>query len=143
MSFAVSFVVIYVFWTAHGTALRRAEAVEVEPRGCASRTWVAARHRALPFATAVVGRDLNGTSAPLYIGTMVSLSALTSMIVRVVDRSVGPPRRGGWAWATTAVFAGTAFSVINADLGMFALLLLAQRPLHRSSHRPHTHSGVH
>jgi uncharacterized membrane protein len=127
LSFAVSFVVIYVFWAAHGTALRRVEEVDVEPRGLRQLNlgWLLVI-AFLPFPTAVVGRDLNTTSAPIYIGTMLALSALTSMIVNVVDRAVGPPRRGRWAWATTAVFAGcTALSVLNADLGMFALLALA------------------
>ncbi|KRE93670.1 hypothetical protein ASG76_14650 [Nocardioides sp. Soil774] len=127
LSFAVSFVVIYVFWAAHGTALRRAELMDVEPRGLRQLNlgWLLVL-AFLPFPTAVVGRDLNTTSAPMYIGTMLTLSALTSLIVNVVDRAVGPPRRAGWAWATTSVFAAcTALSVYNADLGMFALLALA------------------
>lgn len=127
LSFAVSFVVIYVFWAAHGTALRRVELMDVEPRGLRQLNlgWLLVI-AFLPFPTAVVGRDLNTTSAPIYIGTMLTLSALTSLIVNVADRAVGPPRRAGWAWATTSVFAGcTALSVYNADLGMFALLALA------------------
>lgn len=127
LSFAVSFVVIYVFWAAHGTALRRLEFMEVEPRGLRllNLGWLLVI-AFLPFPTAVVGRDLNTTSAPIYIATMCTLSALTSLIVTVVDRSAESAHRGRWAWATTTVFAGcTALSVYNADVGMFALLTLA------------------
>lgn len=137
-SFAISFVVIYVFWAAHGTALRRAEAADGEPRGLRplNLAWLLVI-AFLPFPTAVVGHDLNTTSAPIYIGTMMTLSALTSLIVNVVDGAVGPPHRGGWAWATTAVFAGcTALSVVDADIGMLALLSLALVPVVESRIAP-------
>lgn len=72
-----------------------------------------------------MGRDLNTTSAPIYIGTMLVLSVLTSAIMVVVDRATDPTGRASWAWLTTAVFAlCTVLSLVDADLGMLALLLL-------------------
>ena len=127
ISFAVSFVVIYVFWAAHGAALRHLEHLDVDVPGLRGLNllWLLVI-AFLPFPTALVGRDLNTTSAPIYIGTMCVLSVLTSAIITVTYRAVGVPRRVGWAWLTTAVFAlCAALSAVNADLGMFALLVLA------------------
>jgi uncharacterized membrane protein len=127
LSFAISFVVIYVFWSAHGVAFRRVEHRHTEARALhlLNLGWLLLI-AFLPFPTAVVGRDLTTTSAPLYIGTMTVLSALTSGIIMTIDRIVGPPRRTGWAWLTTAVFALCALiSLANADLGMLSLLFLA------------------
>ncbi len=127
LSFAISFMVIYVFWAAHAGALRRAEVAGVEVPGLRPlNLWWLMVIAFLPFPTAVVGRDLNTVSAPTYIGTMLVLSGLTSTIINLVDRAAGPPRRGGWAWVTTGVFAVcTALSIVNAELGVFALLSLA------------------
>jgi uncharacterized membrane protein len=127
LSFAVSFVVVYVFWAAHGSALRRVEAADVDVPGLRllNLGWLLVI-AFLPFPTAVVGRELDTTSAPIYVGTMLTLSALTSTIVTVVDRATPGVRRGGWAWLTTAVFAAcTLLSLLDADLGMFSLLGLA------------------
>ena len=127
LSFAVSFVVIHVFWAAHGSAFRRVEAADVDVPGLRALNlgWLLVI-AFLPFPTAVVGREVNTSSAPLYIGTMLTLSALTSMIVTVVDRATSRSRRGGWAWLTTAVFAGcTLLSLLDADLGLLCLLGLA------------------
>lgn len=126
LSFIVSFLVIYVFWSAHSTAFRRlAEtADEVPALRPLNMCWLLVI-AFLPFPTAVVGRDLTTTSAPFYIGSMFVLSALTSAIVVVVGRAAGPSPRARWAWVTTAVFGGcTLLSMLNPDLGMFALLLL-------------------
>ena len=127
LSFAISFVVIYVFWSAHGVAFRRIENLGTEPRSLPLlNLWWLLLIAFLPFPTAVVGRDLNSTSAPLYIGTMTLLSALTSGIVTVIDRAAGPSRRARWAWLTTGVFGACALlSVAYADLAMLALLVLA------------------
>jgi uncharacterized membrane protein len=104
VSFAVSFVVIYVFWAAHGSALRRVETAQVEVPGLRQLNlgWLLLI-AFLPFHTAVVGRDLDTTSAPIYIGTMFALSVLASAIVKVVDRAAGQRRRS-WAWVATATF---------------------------------------
>jgi uncharacterized membrane protein len=126
LSFVVSFLVIYVFWSAHSTAFRRlvGHAVEVPALRPLNMCWLLVI-AFLPFPTAVVGRDLTTTSAPFYIGSMFVLSALTSAILVVVARATGPSPRVRWAWLTTAVFGGcTLVSLFNADLGMFALLLL-------------------
>lgn len=127
LSFVISFVVIHLFWAAHGTAIRRLVSADVtvavlRPLNMCWLLVIAF----LPFPTAVVGRELTTSSAPLYIGTMVVLSALTSGIVSVVDHHVGPPHYARWAWLTTAVFTACALtSVYNPSLGLQALLLLA------------------
>ena len=126
LSFVVSFLVIYVFWAAQSTALRRlsGSSVDVPWLGPLNMCWLLVI-AFLPFPTAVVGRDLSTASAPLYIGSMFVLSALTSGITVVVDRAVGPTARSGWAWVTTAVFGVCAVvSAFNADLGLYGLLLL-------------------
>jgi uncharacterized membrane protein len=127
LSFVISFVVIYVFWTAHGVAFRRVEDLVVDIRGLSLlNMWWLLLIAFLPFPTAVVGHDLSTTSAPVYIGTMTLLSAVTSGIVTVIDRVAGASRRAGWAWVTTGVFALCAVtSSVNADLGMLGLLVLA------------------
>ena len=128
LSFAVSFVVIYVFWAAHGSAFRRLTVAKAEtvPALRQLNLWWLLVIAFLPFPTAVVGRDLNTASAPVYIGTMFVLSVLTTAMMSVVGRATGTSRRVRWAWLTTAVFAlCTLVSLVNADVGMFALLLLA------------------
>ncbi len=127
LSFVISFLVIHAFWAAHGTAIRRLVSAEVTVPALRplNMCWLLVI-AFLPFPTAVVGRELTTSSAPLYIGTMVALSTLTSCIVSVVDHHVAPPRHTQWAWLTTGVFAGCALiSTVDANLGMLALLLLA------------------
>jgi uncharacterized membrane protein len=131
ISFVVSFLVIYVFWLAH----ERAFAV-VETAGHRLRTlnmWWLLLVAFLPFPTALVGREATTASAPIYIGTMFVLSAVTSAMIEVAHRSAAaagsaeprPLRRVALTWATTAVFVlCTLVSLVNADLGLLALLLL-------------------
>lgn len=127
LSFVISFLVIHVFWAAHCTAIRRFTSAKrstatLRPLNMGWLLVIAF----LPFPTAVVGRELTTSSAPLYIGTMVVLSALTSCIVSVVDHHVGPPHHARWAWLTTAVFTACALvSMHNPSLGLQSLLLLA------------------
>ena len=117
MSFVISFLVIHVFWAAHGTVFRRLD----RNRGHGSRPatlnmcWLLVI-AFLPFPTAVVGRQLTTTSAPFYLGSMCVLSALTSAMFVVVGRAVGPSPRTRWVGLTTAVLAGcTLLSLVNAD----------------------------
>ncbi|MEW1953073.1 TMEM175 family protein [Terrabacter sp. NPDC080008] len=127
LSFAISFVVIYVFWAAHSVAFRRLEDTHTEAPALhlLNLGWLLLI-AFLPFPTAVVGRELTTTSAPVYIGTMTVLSALTAGIITVTDRVIGPPRRTAWAWLTTAIFGLCALlSLVSADLGMLALLSVA------------------
>jgi uncharacterized membrane protein len=133
LSFVISFLVIYVFWAAHGTAFARLGAAQDEDapqlEGPAAlrplnMCWLLVI-AFLPFPTALAGRDLTTSSAPLYIGTMAALSVLTSAISVVVDRAVPGPNRGALGWMTTVVFVlCTVVSLVNADLGVFGLLLL-------------------
>jgi uncharacterized membrane protein len=124
-SFVISFLVIYAFWTAHGSLYRQLIVADQPPvrwLGLINMCWLLVI-AFLPFPTAMVGRDLNAVSAPLYIGTMLVLSALTLAMTVVVHRAVGLPLR--LAWLTTAVFAlCTVVSLINPQLGVYMLLLL-------------------
>lgn len=128
MSFVISFLVIYVFWAAHAAALRVVEEERVEEVRFLrplNMLWLLVI-AFLPFPTAVVGHQLDSASAPFYIGTMFVLSALTSGIVTVTAAAGAHPSRPVWAWATTAVFAlCTLIALIDADAGLYALLLLA------------------
>lgn len=126
LSFVVSFLVIYVFWAAHSSALRRLSGAARDVRwlGPLNMCWLLVI-AFLPFPTAVVGRDISTTSVPLYIGSMFVLSVLTSAITMVVAGEVGHRDRSGWAWLTTAVFGLCALvGWWNADLGLYGLLLL-------------------
>jgi uncharacterized membrane protein len=124
-SFVISFLVIYAFWTAHGTLYHRllvADRPPVRWLGLINMLWLLVI-AFLPFPTAMIGRDLNTASGPLYIGTMLVLAALTLAMTVVVHRAIGRPI--GLAWLTTAVFAiCTVVSLFNAQLGVYLLLLL-------------------
>ena len=124
LSFVVSFLVIYVFWLAHDRAF-----ASVRRAGPALRTlnmlWLLVV-AFLPFPTAVVGRAATTATVPVYIGTMFVLSVLTSAMTRVgVPAGARSARRDALAWATTAVFGLCGVvGAVNADLGLFGLLLL-------------------
>ena len=124
-SFVISFLVIYAFWTAHGTLYHRLQVAghPAVPRlGLINMLWLLVI-AFLPFPTAMIGRDLNTVSGPLYIGTMLVLSLLTLAMTAVVHRAVGRPI--GLAWLTSAVFAVCAVvSLVNPQLGVYLLLLL-------------------
>lgn len=127
LSFVISFLVIFVFWSAHGSAYRRV--VEADTDIPALRPlnmcWLLVI-AFLPFPTAVVGREVTTVSASFYIGTMLVLSVLTSAISTVVDRHLGVGQRLWWTWSTPAVFAAcTLLSLVNPDLGLYGLLALA------------------
>lgn len=135
LSFVISFLVIYGFWSAHAGVLRHLETTEIDVPGlrALNMLWLLVI-AFLPFPTSVVGHRPDTISAPFYIGTMLVLSVLTSGIVMVVeraDRQVG--RRGwawAWAWARPVVFAGcTILSLFDADLGLRSLLLLVVLPI--------------
>lgn len=126
LSFVISFAVVYVFWAAQGTAVRRLERAGVEAPGwrALNLLWLLVI-AFLPFPTALVGRAVTTGTAVFYIGTMFVLSLLTSAITVVVDREVGPSGRARWGWLTTAVFAVcAAISAVDADAGLLALLAL-------------------
>lgn len=126
LSFVISFLVIFVFWSAHGTIYRRLNAAEIEQvpgLGLLNMCWLLVI-AFLPFPTALVGRDLSTTSAPVYIGTMLVLSALTSGQTVVAHRAVGDPP-SALTWLTTAVFAVcTVVACFSPDAALYLLLLL-------------------
>jgi len=127
VSFVVSFLVIFVFWSAHGSAYRRVveAGTDVPALRPLNMCWLLVI-AFLPFPTAVVGRQVTTVSASFYIGTMLVLSLLTSAIAAVVDRHVGAGQGLGWTWATPAVFAAcTLASLVAPDLGLYGLLALA------------------
>ena len=127
LSFGLSFVVIYAFWAAHSSAYHRLAAVEVDVPALRQLTmWWLLAIAFLPFPTAVLGREINASSAPLYLASLLVLSALTATIGVVVDRVAGPGPAGGWVWARSVVFAFCGVvSLVNPTSGIFALALLA------------------
>lgn len=126
ISFVVSFVVIFAFWSALGGAQARLEDVAGELPGIRLLTmgWLLVIVF-LPFPTAVVGHHLDPTSVPFYIGTMTAASVLTSAIMTLsarVDAAAGPR---WWPWTTTLVFALCALlGFVNAEFALYALLVL-------------------
>lgn len=126
LSFVISFLVIFVFWSAHGTIYRRLNAARVEEvpgLGLLNMCWLLII-AFLPFPTALIGRDLTTTSAPVYIGTMLVLSALTSGQTVLAHRAVGA-QPSALAWLTTAVFGlCTVVAFFSPDLALYLLLLL-------------------
>lgn len=137
MTFVISFVVIFAFWSAHGAIFRR-----LVEGGRPDVRWLALFNLGwllmiafLPFPTALIGDSVNSTTAPIYLGTLSVISALTLAMTVAVHRAVGLPL--GVAWLTTAVFAaGTIVSLINASAGMYVLLaLFVVRPIEGRSFR--------
>jgi uncharacterized membrane protein len=133
LSFVISFLVIYRFWAAHGSAFARLYAAQEEgetqfggPPGLSQlNMWWLLVIAFLPFPTALVGRELTTSSAPLYVGTMAVLSLLTTAIAIVVDRAVPGPKHRASALVTTLVFVVcTIVSTVNASAGVFGLLAL-------------------
>jgi len=127
LSFVLSFLVIYVFWLAHGRVF-----ASIRDPGAGMRVlnmlWLLVI-AFLPFPTAVVGREATTTTVPVYVGTMFALSALTSAMTQVGARTGRAPSATRWhgllTWATTAVFGLCAMvGAVNPDLGLLGLLLL-------------------
>lgn len=124
LSFVVSFLVIFIFWSAQGAAYRRLAESGATASGLRQLTmWWLLLIAFLPFPTAVIGRELTTVTAPLYVGTVLVLSVLTSTIAVLVGRATG--RRAGAAWITTGVLAVcTVICLVNAAAGMYGLLAL-------------------
>jgi uncharacterized membrane protein len=131
VGFVLSFLVIYQFWVAHEQAFASVRATGPWLR-LLNMIWLLFV-AFLPFPTAVVGRAATTTTVPVYIATMFVLSAVTSSMAQLGRRS-GPQaeRRSSthrWrtvmTWTMTAVFGLCALlGAVNADLGLFGLLLL-------------------
>lgn len=126
VSFVVSFLVIFAFWSALGIAQRRLEEGDRHIPGVTLLTmlWLLVIVF-LPFPTAVVGHRLDTTSVPFYVGTMLVASSLTSGIVTLAARAHpnGDPR--WWPWSTTAVFAVcTVIGLVSSDWALYGLLVL-------------------
>ncbi|HET9647675.1 MAG TPA: TMEM175 family protein [Microlunatus sp.] len=128
LSFVISFAVIFVFWSAHATAIRPLAGRHRQVPALSSLTLLWLLLIAfLPFPTAIVGRNLTTVTAPLYIGTMFLLSLTTTAIGLVARRAaaVPTPFHAGWAWSTSGLLLlSTIISLFNADAGMYSLLAL-------------------
>jgi uncharacterized membrane protein len=131
VSFVISFLVIYVFWSAHERAFDGVE--RIGPRLRVLNMWWLLVVAFLPFPTALVGRHVNTTIVPFYVGTMFVLSALTTIMIEFGHRArrrAGHERPRLWwgaalTWSTTAVFAlCTLAGLVNGDAGLYGLLLL-------------------
>ncbi|GAA3606449.1 TMEM175 family protein [Microlunatus ginsengisoli] len=126
LSFAISFVVTYLFWSAHAAAVRSVadKGIDLPSINILTMTWLLAI-AFLPFPTAIVGRHLNTVSAPIYIGTLLLVSVLTALIGTLSSRAAPSTFRIRLAWTMTAILAfSTVLSMLDADIGMYTLLLL-------------------
>ena len=130
ISFGVSFLVIFLFWTAH-----RSVYLGLEQQGTAlgllNLVWLLGIVF-LPFPTAIVGHDASTSSTPLYLGTMLVLAVVTAAMTQLSSRRArdeGHRREMGkravvW-WVSAGVFAlCTLISFVNPDLGLYGLLIL-------------------
>lgn len=136
LSFVISFVVIYLFWGAHAAAVRSLldRGLDLPLINSLTMIWMLLI-AFLPFPTAIVGRHLDTVSAPIYIGTLLLLSVLTSVIGTLAGRAVPTTFSLRFAWLTTAVFAVSAcISAFNAALGMYSLLVLVLLRVLEASH---------
>ena len=126
MSFVISFVVIYVFWTAHGTIFRtllRSSVEKVPWLSTLNMFWLLGI-ASLPFPTALIGREVTTTSAPVYVATMLVISALAAAMLRSVQTAVGA-RRTSLSWLSTAVFGlCTVVAFVQPTVALYLLLLL-------------------
>ncbi len=141
LGFVLSFLVIYMFWSAHDRAF--AGLADGTPTLRALNMWWLLGIAFLPFPTAVVGRKATTASASFYIITLFLISAITAAITQLATRAVATAAAGPGAgersrglvaqhrrrlvltWISTAVFAVCALvSLVNADAGLYGLLLL-------------------
>lgn len=128
LSFAISFVVIVAFWSAH------TRAVAPLPRPGAGLRALTVGWLALvafvPFPTALIGRTPTTGSTPFYVGTLALLALVSAAIAQVAWQQGGSPsgmarRRVALAWVTVAVFAVCAVvGAFSPDLGLWLLLAL-------------------
>jgi uncharacterized membrane protein len=130
VSFVVSFLVILLFWAGHRRAFEHVR--HMTP-------WLSTLNALwllliafLPFPTALVGRGPTTSSAPIYIGTVFLLSAVSSTITLVASRASEDAtmtqylrRRALVGSASTAVLlVCTLVAAFNPDAGLWGLLAI-------------------
>jgi uncharacterized membrane protein len=128
--FVLSFLVIYQFWVAHERAFAWVQHMS-RPLRLLNMLWLLVI-AFLPFPTAVVGRHATTASAPLYIGTMFVLSALSSVITQLALQQVGEAtsakfqrQRVRVMWTVTAIFGICAVvGAWNPVVGLWGLPLI-------------------
>ena len=150
LTFVISFVVIFAYWGAHGTIysrLRQARRDDLAGLSTLNLCWLLVI-AFLPFPTALIGHELNATTVPIYLATLLVLSVLTLAMIVLVHRAAGLPL--GLAWLSSAVFAAALItSFANPHAAMYLLLLLfvtrlvEERTFNRAVHAAGSGASTH
>ncbi len=133
-AFALSFTVIYQFWTAHDQLYAAYPTGDMHGVSTLHGIWLLAI-AFLPFPTALLGRTTTGGTVPLYLGTMLVISLSGALIaisvIRRHDAELSTIPRAAFqdrvraTWLTTGVFTLCfAVSWWLPDAGLYGLLLL-------------------
>jgi len=134
LAFALSFAVIYRFWTTHDRLFATFPTRDAHAVIALQGVWLLAI-AFLPFPTALLGRTDGGGAVPLYLGTLLVISLCGGFIALMVMRqhsvetgaTVRKPiaQRIASNWLTTAVFTLCfAVSWWLPDTALYGLLLL-------------------
>ncbi|WP_170110959.1 TMEM175 family protein [Antricoccus suffuscus] len=133
-AFALSFFVIYQFWTTHDRLYSAFPNHNARGVTGLHGIWLLSI-AFLPFPTALLGRTDNGGAVPLYLGTLLVISLSGALIALGVMRryeiesgqasQIVTAIQMRSTWLTTAVFALCfAVSWWLADAALYGLLLL-------------------
>jgi uncharacterized membrane protein len=131
VSFAVSFLVILLFWASHRRIFDSVAAMTPGLR-LLNAAWLLGI-AFLPFPTALIGRGPTTSSTPVYIGTILVLSLLTTAMSIVGAGSARSPevatamrRHAVVGIGIVAVlFAATCLACFAPDVALISLVVLA------------------
>jgi uncharacterized membrane protein len=130
LGYGLSFVVIYLFWSAHHWVFAAVAAPPLRIR-VLNLLWLLSV-AFIPFPTALIGREPTPSTAPIYIGTMLVVAVLTAALTQIagglqdadVDGRLLANRAQG-LWAASAVIAVCAvLSRFYPDAGLIGLLVI-------------------
>lgn len=138
LGYALSFLVIYLFWSAHRVVYEALDVVGQSSRAL-NLLWLLGV-AFLPFPTALIGREPTSSTAPIYISTVLFVCVLTAAMTQIaahqsVDGRLGDflNRRALGLWAASVVLLGCAvISSVHPDAGLYGLL--AMIPIRAVSH---------
>lgn len=128
LSFAISFLVIYVFWVEHRqlfAAMSRATSVI----RVLNMLWLLVV-AFIAFPTALIGREATTSTVPFYLATVLVLCALTAAMTSLAKFS--DPEMAAWErhhalrlWIVAGVVLVCALiGLWNPDLGLYGMLLI-------------------
>lgn len=131
VSFAVSFLVILLFWAAHQRVFRYVSDMTTTLR-LLNALWLLAI-AFLPFPTALIGRGPTTSTTPIYMGTMLVLAGTSAAMTLAVSRATPDDHVRAYLSRRFVVALGavvvllicTLIAAVNPDLGLIGLVAIA------------------